>query len=125
MQYNNGNQGYNQQQPSYNQGYNNQQPSYNQGYDNRGASPQPPAYGGQYDQQQQHNYGGGQYAGQQGPDGERGLGATLVGGGVGAFAAKKSGSGMLGALGAAAAGAIGANIIEHKFKKHHHKHHRD
>ncbi|UKZ74857.1 hypothetical protein TrVFT333_002527 [Trichoderma virens FT-333] len=45
---------------------------------------------------------------QQSPNasGERGLGATLIGGGVGAFAAKKSGGGLLGTLGGAAAGAI-------------------
>ncbi|KAL7904950.1 hypothetical protein GGI35DRAFT_462260 [Trichoderma velutinum] len=49
-------------------------------------------------------------------NGERGLGATVVGGGIGAFAAKKSGGGLLGAIGGAAAGAIGANMLEHAYK---------
>ncbi|KAK0762771.1 hypothetical protein N5P37_005589 [Trichoderma harzianum] len=48
-------------------------------------------------------------------NGERGLGAAVVGGGIGAFAAKKSGGGLLGAIGGAAAGAIGANMLEHAY----------
>jgi hypothetical protein len=52
-----------------------------------------------------------------GPDGERGLGATLVGGGTAGWAARKSGTGMLGTLASAAAGAIGANLLENKLKK--------
>ncbi|CAH0057532.1 unnamed protein product [Clonostachys solani] len=58
-----------------------------------------------------------------GPDGERGLGATVVGGGTAGWAAHKSGSGMLGSLASAAAGAIGANFLENKLKKHRNKRH--
>lgn len=83
-------------------------------YDNRGQS---------YNQQQGGPYGGssaypGGDQGQPGPDGERGLGATLVGGGAAGWAAHKAGGGLLSSLAGAAAGAIGANLIEHKFKKH-------
>jgi hypothetical protein len=62
-----------------------------------------------------------------GPDGERGLGATLVGGGGAAWAAHKAGGGLIGSAAAGVAGAIGANVIEHfvekKKKRHGHKHH--
>ncbi|KHN99350.1 heme oxygenase-like, multi-helical [Metarhizium album ARSEF 1941] len=115
---------YNQQQPSYAQpqphGYNNQ-------YDNRGHSPQPSQQYGQpggaaADYAAGATQGGhgqaGQYAaGPAGPDGERGLGATLVGGGGAAWAAHKAGGGFLGTAGAAIAGAIGANVLEHAFDK--------
>ncbi|KAL7933069.1 hypothetical protein V8C35DRAFT_304850 [Trichoderma chlorosporum] len=57
-------------------------------------------------------------------NGERGLGATVVGGSIGAFVAKKSGGGVLGAIGGAAAGAIGANMIEHVYKRHERREHR-
>ncbi|CAH0058129.1 unnamed protein product [Clonostachys solani] len=67
-----------------------------------------------------------QYNGHQetlGPDGERGLGATVVGGGAAGWAAHKAGSGMLGSLASAAAGAIGANVLENKLKKYRNKKH--
>ncbi|CAH0040394.1 unnamed protein product [Clonostachys solani] len=58
-----------------------------------------------------------------GAEGERGLGATVVGGGAAGWAAHKAGSGMLGSLASAAAGAIGANFLESKLKKHRSKKH--
>jgi hypothetical protein len=51
------------------------------------------------------------------PDGERGLGATIVGGGAGGWAARKAGKGVLGSLASAAAGAVGANLLEKQLKK--------
>ncbi|CAI6099100.1 hypothetical protein V2G26_012582 [Clonostachys chloroleuca] len=75
-----------------------------------------------YSRSANHSY----YHGQNemtGPDGERGLGATVVGGGAAGWAAHKSGSGMLGSLASAAAGAIGANFLEDKLKKHRNKRH--
>merc|ERR1712000_346866 len=105
-------QGYPQQQQySQGSGYGGPQQS---DHDNRGQS---------YNQQQGGPYGGssaypGGDQGQAGPDGERGLGATLVGGGAAGWAAHKAGGGLLSSLAGAAAGAIGANLIEHKFKKH-------
>ncbi|PQK16343.1 hypothetical protein BB8028_0006g06630 [Beauveria bassiana] len=123
--------------------YGQSQPSYapqQQSYDNRGHSPAPgyntgAPYGGssqpQYDNNnnynngQNYNHGGAPYGGPNngppgpdGPNGEKGLGATLVGGGGAAYAAHKAGAGFFGSTGAAIAGAIGANFIEHKFKKH-------
>lgn len=57
-----------------------------------------------------------------GPDGERGLGATLVGGASGHFLAKQLGHGgghhHHGVLGTTA-GAVAANLLEHKLKKNH------
>ena len=53
-----------------------------------------------------------------GQDGEKGLGATLVGGASGGFLAHKVGGGLLGSLAGAVAGAIGANALEHQHKKH-------
>lgn len=55
--------------------------------------------------------------------GDRGLGATLLGGTAGAFLGSKMSSnhsgfgGILGAIG----GAVAANKIEDKFKNHHHQ----
>ncbi|KAH6983569.1 hypothetical protein BKA56DRAFT_731013 [Ilyonectria sp. MPI-CAGE-AT-0026] len=97
------------QQPQYAP----QQPTY----DNRGASPYP---------QQQQQYGGNNTGaqhpadsqGQLGPDGERGLGATIVGGGAAGWVTRKAGGGFFGSLAGAAAGAIGANVLESKLKKH-------
>lgn len=51
--------------------------------------------------------------GQPGPEGERGLGASLLGGAAGAFAGHKMGGGGLGTVGGMIAGAIGANVLEH------------
>ncbi|KAH7165333.1 hypothetical protein EDB81DRAFT_942396 [Dactylonectria macrodidyma] len=84
-----------------------QQPTY----DNRGTSPYPQQY------QQQPQYGAGAQ-GQFGPDGEKGLGATLVGGGAGGWVTRKAGGGFFGSLAGAAAGALGANVLESKLKKH-------
>ncbi|KAI6087660.1 hypothetical protein F4821DRAFT_235595, partial [Hypoxylon rubiginosum] len=59
-----------------------------------------------------------QYApGQEGADGERGLGATLLGGGAGGFLGHKIGKGKLGTLLGGAVGAVAANMIEHKFER--------
>lgn len=56
----------------------------------------------------------------QGPGGEqdRGLGATLMGGGAAGWAAHHAGGGVLGTVGGAVAGAIGANVLEHQFDKY-------
>lgn len=60
-----------------------------------------------------------------GPDGERGLGATLVGGASGHFLAQQLGhghsNGHHGVLGSAA-GAVAANLIEYQLKKSHNQH---
>ncbi|KJZ79474.1 hypothetical protein HIM_00943 [Hirsutella minnesotensis 3608] len=78
--------------------------------------------------QQQQHYAHGALP-PSGQDGERGLGASIIGGGAAGWAMHKAGGGFLGSLGAAAAGAVGANAIEHaikrrrrqhKKKKHHH-----
>ncbi|CAG9987016.1 unnamed protein product [Clonostachys byssicola] len=73
---------------------------------------------------QRHAFPSNQHANMQGrhetatvPDGERGLGATIVGGGAGGWAARKAGKGVLGSLASAAAGAVGANLLEKQLKK--------
>jgi hypothetical protein len=53
-----------------------------------------------------------------GPDGEKGLGSTLLGGGAGAFLGHKAGGGALGTVIGTVVGAIGANIVSDKTKKH-------
>lgn len=72
--------------------------------------------------------------------GERGLGATLIGGAGGAFIGHELGGGALGTIGGIVAGAIGANMLEHRHQEkkweqqhggqgghgghgHHHHHH--
>ncbi|KAI1453874.1 hypothetical protein F4805DRAFT_356241 [Annulohypoxylon moriforme] len=55
--------------------------------------------------------------GQEGEDGERGLGATLIGGGAGGFLGHKLGKGKLGTMLGSAVGAVAANMIEHKFER--------
>ncbi|KAB8337283.1 hypothetical protein FH972_021584 [Carpinus fangiana] len=135
-------QGYNQQgyppqhqqggyppQQGYGGGYPPQQDQhgYNQhggGYPPQGQQ-QHGGYGGQQHpqhggappyQQQQHGGPPGQQYGQQGqvgPEGERGLGASLLGGAAGGFAGHKMGGGGLGTIGGMVAGAIGANVLEH------------
>merc|ERR1711981_819910 len=118
--------GYNQGPPQAQYG---QQPAYDQ---QRDHSPYPPA--GQYapygaPQQGQHA-GPGAYAdpnlppgaaGPDGPEGERGLGKTLLGGTAGALLGHQAGHGMLGALG----GAVVANMLggDKDKKKKKHKHH--
>ncbi|KAJ5358757.1 uncharacterized protein N7496_011170 [Penicillium cataractarum] len=60
------------------------------------------------------------------PEGERGLGATVVGGAGGAFVGhhvgKKSDHGTLGAVGGALAGAVMANMASKAVKGSHHGH---
>jgi predicted lipid-binding transport protein (Tim44 family) len=84
----------------------------------RGHSPYPP---------QQHQQGGqnasyygeappqqqGYASGPGGPEGERGLGSTLLGGAAGGFAGHKMGGGFMGSAGGAILGAVGANIASH------------
>jgi hypothetical protein len=55
--------------------------------------------------------------GEEGPNGERGLGATVLGGGAGAFLGHKMNKGALGTIGGLAIGAIAANAFEHHEKK--------
>ncbi|QYS97803.1 hypothetical protein H0G86_005015 [Trichoderma simmonsii] len=113
---------YGQQQYNTSGNYPQQGSTPQQGYD---ANSRPPAnLNGQpqYDQNRDPNvaftqqFPLGTAPGSEEANGERGLGATVVGGGIGAFAAKKSGGGLLGAIGGAAAGAIGANMLEHAYK---------
>ncbi|KAJ5576054.1 hypothetical protein N7535_002980 [Penicillium sp. DV-2018c] len=49
-----------------------------------------------------------------GPEGERGLGSTLLGGAAGGFVGNKMGHGFLGTAGGAVLGAVGANMASHK-----------
>ncbi|MCJ1255276.1 hypothetical protein MMC24_003092 [Lignoscripta atroalba] len=53
-----------------------------------------------------------------GPEGERGLGATLIGAGSGAFVGHELGGGTLGTIGGIIAGAVGANALEKHHKKY-------
>ena len=50
-------------------------------------------------------------------EGERGLGATLLGGSGGAFLGHKYGGGGLGTVGGLIAGAVGANLVENFTEK--------
>jgi hypothetical protein len=50
-------------------------------------------------------------------EGERGIGASLIGAGGGGFLGHELGGGMLGAVGGAIAGAIGANLVEKQLEK--------
>lgn len=50
-------------------------------------------------------------------EGERGLGASVLGGGAGAFLGHKYGHGAMGTIGGLAIGAIAANAFEHHEKK--------
>ncbi|PNP56399.1 hypothetical protein THARTR1_03555 [Trichoderma harzianum] len=111
-----------QQQYNMNEDYPQQASTPQQGHD---ANSHPPAnLNGrpQYDQNRDQNvpftqqFPLGTAPGSVDANGDRGLGATVVGGGIGAFAAKKSGGGLLGAIGGAAAGAIGANMLQHAYK---------
>lgn len=58
-----------------------------------------------------------QTPGRQGGDGERGFGATALGGAGGAFLGHKLEHGALGTIGGLAIGAIAANAFEHHEKK--------
>ncbi|KAI1383780.1 uncharacterized protein F4822DRAFT_417591 [Hypoxylon trugodes] len=53
---------------------------------------------------------------QEGEDGERGLGATLLGGGAGGLLGHKLGKGKLGTILGSAVGAVAANMVEHKLQ---------
>ncbi|KAI0015013.1 hypothetical protein F4780DRAFT_784558 [Xylariomycetidae sp. FL0641] len=59
---------------------------------------------------------------ERGEDGERGLGATLIGGGAGGVLGHKMGKGKLGTLLGSAVGAVAANIIEHKLEERRNSH---
>ena len=49
---------------------------------------------------------------------EKGIGATLVGGGAGAFLGHELGGGALGTVGGMIAGAVGANALERRHEKY-------
>ncbi|KAJ5263591.1 hypothetical protein N7478_011196 [Penicillium angulare] len=53
-----------------------------------------------------------------GPDGERGLGSTLMGGAAGGYVGHQMGGGMATA-GGAVLGALGANAVSHGIENHH------
>lgn len=73
------------------------------------------AYYGQQQHQQGQQYGQHQQGYAQGQqEGDRGLGATLLGGAGGAFVGHKTAGGALGTLGGMVMGAIGANVLENK-----------
>jgi len=115
-----GSQGYPppQQQPPYGQSQSQQYPPQQAPY---GSAPQP--YGDNrsgnapYPPQGQPQYGQGP-EGAPGPNGERGLGATLIGGGAGGFVGHEMGGGVIGTVLGSVVGAIGANALEHQHKKH-------
>ena len=48
---------------------------------------------------------------------EKGIGATLVGGGAGAFLGHEFGGGTLGTVGGMIAGAVGANALERRHER--------
>ncbi|KAK6819629.1 glutamine rich nitrogen starvation-induced [Apiospora arundinis] len=85
------------------------------------APPRPhsaePYAGGHYDEKR-----GTAGPGEAGEDGERGLGASLIGGGAGSFLGHKLGKGKLGTFLGGAAGAVAANVIESKFKNRRNSH---
>lgn len=51
--------------------------------------------------------------GQGGPEDEKGLGSTVIGGAAGGYAGHKMGHGVLGTAGGAVLGAIGMNMATH------------
>lgn len=52
--------------------------------------------------------------GVEGPEGEKGLGSTVIGGATGGFAAHKMGGGKLATAGGAVLGAVGMKMVNHK-----------
>ncbi|KAF1992219.1 hypothetical protein K402DRAFT_1293 [Aulographum hederae CBS 113979] len=99
------------------------QPPYEE---QRGHSPYPPPvpYGqhpspGPHGEPQGYPTHDQQYNGPPGgaAEGDRGLGATLLGGAAGGFAGHKMGGGTLATLGSAVVGAWGANKLEDKHEK--------
>lgn len=119
---------YQQQQPPHEQsGYPNQQlvsqdrdyHSGGQGYPQQPYPPHQQSYGAPS--------GPGAYAdpghqGGPGPggagEGEKGLGATLIGSAGGGFLGHQLGGGALGTIGGMIAGAVGANVLENKHEKY-------
>lgn len=51
------------------------------------------------------------------PEGERGLGSTIIGGAAGGYAGHKLGNGKLATAGGAVLGAVGANMASHAWKE--------
>lgn len=85
----------------------------------RGHSPYPPQHS--YPQGESASYYGspapyqqGYPPGPGGPEGEKGLGSTLLGGATGGFAGHKMGGGFMGTAGGAVLGAVGANMVSHE-----------
>lgn len=86
----------------------------------RGHSPYPPQQ--QYQGGESASYYGsapapsqqGYPPGPGGPEGEKGLGSTLLGGAAGGFAGHKMGGGFLGSAGGAVLGAVGMNMASHE-----------
>ncbi|RKF63565.1 hypothetical protein OnM2_024013 [Erysiphe neolycopersici] len=60
-----------------------------------------------------------------GQEGDRGVGATLIGGATGGFLAHKTGAGKVATVLGTVAGVVGANIIEHKLGHKDEKKHKD
>ncbi|KAF1345176.1 hypothetical protein BDV97DRAFT_42701 [Delphinella strobiligena] len=85
--------------------------------DSRGAGANVPYTGSQPSAQYSGQAGYGQEGAVPGQEGDRGLGATLLGGAGGAFLGHKTAGGGLGTLGGMVLGAIGANVLENKHEK--------
>lgn len=90
-----------------------QQPPYSGQQASTGGYADPAYRGQEHLQGQQGQYGAPGGAG----EGERGLGATLIGGAGGGFLGDKLGGGVLGTLGGIVAGAIGANALDNRHDK--------
>lgn len=87
----------------------------------RGHSPYPPQQQYQQGGESASYYGATPPAHQQGyapgpggPEGEKGLGSTLLGGAAGGFAGHKLGGGFMGTAGGAVLGAVGMNMATHE-----------
>jgi len=83
----------------------------------RGTGANDPYYAGQPSAQYPGQAGYGQAGAVAGQEGDRGLGATLLGGAGGALLGHKTAGGGLGTLGGMLLGAIGANVLENKHEK--------
>lgn len=98
----------------YNAGYDDHRASSGHGHGHHGSN------AGYYNgpPQGEPRRSGEQNRGGNGKEGERGIGASLVGAAGGGFLGHEVGGGLLGTIGGALAGAIGANALEHRHEKY-------
>lgn len=87
----------------------------------RGHSPYPPHHQPYHPGESASYYGSapaphqqGYHHGPGGPEGEKGLGSTVLGGAAGGYAGHKMGGGMMGTAGGAVLGAVGMNMASHE-----------